>query len=146
LAAVLNIIPYIGMFTATLFTVLVTLSTTNSSSTIIWVVVVMYSIHMIDVNILMPKIVGSKVRINALISILGVVIGGALTGLSGLFLSVPAVALIKIICDQVDDLKPWGTLMGDERTPLRRSHLYSKLKNYKRKRSNTSSKTTTQAD
>jgi predicted PurR-regulated permease PerM len=142
LAAVLNIIPYIGMFTATLFTVLVTLSTSNSTSTIVWVVVVMYSIHIIDVNILMPKIVGSKVRINALISILGVVIGGALTGLSGLFLSVPAVALIKIICDQVDDLKPWGTLMGDE-SPLQKGQLYSRLKNFKRKKVNTSSKTIT---
>jgi predicted PurR-regulated permease PerM len=139
LAAVLNIIPYIGMFTATAFTVLVTLSTSNSTSAAVWVVVVMYSIHIIDVNILMPKIVGSKVRINALISILGVVIGGALTGLSGLFLSVPAVALIKIICDQVDDLKPWGTLMGDE-SPLQKGHLYNKLKNFKRKKSTTSSK------
>ncbi|MDQ6756304.1 MAG: AI-2E family transporter, partial [Bacteroidota bacterium] len=101
MAAVLNIIPYIGMFTATLFTVLITLTTSNNSSDIVWVIVIMYGIHIIDVNILMPKIVASRLRINALISILGVIIGGALTGLSGLFLSVPAVALTKIICDQV---------------------------------------------
>ncbi len=114
-AAVLNLIPYIGMFTATVFTVLVTLTTSNNTSDIIWIVVILYGIHMIDVNILMPNIVASRLRINALISILGVIIGGALTGISGLFLSVPTIAFIKIICDQVDSLKPWGMLMGDDK-------------------------------
>ena len=128
LAAVLNIIPYIGMFTATLFTVLITLTTTNNSGDIIWVVVIMYGIHIIDVNILMPKIVASRLRINALISILGVVIGGALAGFAGLFLSVPAVAMTKIICDQVDGLQPWGMLLGDDITGSKRMNLYEKIK------------------
>ena len=127
LAAVLNVIPYIGMFTATLFTVLISLTTITHTSEIVWIVVVMYGIHIIDVNILMPKIVGSKVRINALISILGVIIGGALTGLSGLFLSVPAVALIKIICDQLEDLRPWGMLLGDNITPTKKYKLYQRM-------------------
>ena len=127
LAAVLNVIPYIGMFTATLFTVLISLTTITHSSEIVWIIVVMYGIHIIDVNILMPKIVGSKVRINALISILGVIIGGALTGLSGLFLSVPAVALIKIICDQLEDLRPWGMLLGDNITPTKKYKLYQRM-------------------
>lgn len=128
LAAVLNIIPYIGMFTATLFTVLITLTTTNNSGDIIWVIVIMYGIHIIDVNILMPKIVASRLRINALISILGVVIGGALAGFAGLFLSVPAVAMTKIICDQVDGLQPWGMLLGDDITGSKRMNLYEKIK------------------
>ncbi|MEJ7674566.1 MAG: AI-2E family transporter [Chitinophagaceae bacterium] len=126
LGAVLNIIPYIGMFTATLFTVLVTLTTSNNSSDIIWVIVIMYGIHMLDVNILMPKIISSRLRINALISILGIVAGGALTGISGLFLSVPAVAIIKIICDQVDGLQPWGILLGDDISG--KDRIYDKLR------------------
>jgi predicted PurR-regulated permease PerM len=69
---------------------------------------------MLDANILMPKIIASRLRMNALISVLGVVAGGALTGISGLFLSVPAIAMIKIICDQVDGLQPWGILLGDD--------------------------------
>ena len=128
LAAVLNIIPFIGMFTAVLFTVLVTLTTSTHTSDVIWVVVIMYSIHIIDVNILMPKIVASKLRINALMSILGVVIGGALTGVAGLFLSVPAIALVKIICDEVDDLKPWGALLGDDISRTRQSKLVHHIK------------------
>ncbi|MEO5502010.1 MAG: AI-2E family transporter, partial [Ginsengibacter sp.] len=127
MAAVLNIIPYVGMFIATLFTVLVTLTTSNSSSDLIWIIIIFYGIHMIDVNILMPKIVASRLRINALISILGVIIGGALTGISGLFLSVPAIAFIKILCDQVDSLKPWGQLMGDETSYSGNLRVYNKL-------------------
>ncbi len=134
LAAVLNIIPYIGMFTATLFTVLVTLTTSNNTSDIIWVIVVMYGIHILDVNILMPKIIASRLRINALISILGVIIGGALTGISGLFLSVPAVAMVKIICDQVEGLEPWGILLGDDITDTKRGKLYDRIKALRNKK------------
>ncbi|MEP6595533.1 MAG: AI-2E family transporter [Ginsengibacter sp.] len=128
LAAVLNLIPYIGMFTATLFTVLTTLTTTNNTSDLVWIVVIFYSIHIIDVNFLMPRIVASRLRINALISILGVVIGGALTGLSGLFLSIPAIAFLKILCDEVDELKPWGILLGDDISYSKKSKLYAGLK------------------
>ena len=128
LAAVLNIIPYIGMFTATLFTVLVTLTTSNNTSDIVWVIVIMYGIHILDVNILMPKIIASRLRINALISILGVIAGGALTGISGLFLSVPAIALIKIICDQVEGLQAWGILLGDDITGVKRPRIYERIK------------------
>ncbi len=128
LAAVLNLIPYIGMFTATLFTVLTTLSTTNSTSDLVWIVVIFYSIHIIDVNFLMPRIVASRLRINALISILGVVIGGALTGISGLFLSIPAIAFLKILCDEIEELKPWGILLGDDISYTKKSKLYTRLK------------------
>ncbi|HUS03254.1 MAG TPA: AI-2E family transporter, partial [Chitinophagaceae bacterium] len=136
LAAVLNIIPYIGMFTATLFTVLVTLTTSNNTSDIVWVIVIMYGIHILDVNILMPKIIASRLRINALISILGVIAGGALTGISGLFLSVPAIAMIKIICDQVDGLQAWGILMGDDITGTKRLRIYDRIKVLRLKKDN----------
>lgn len=127
LSAVLNIIPYIGMFTATLFTVLVTLTTSDNTSDILWIIIIFYGIHIIDTNFLVPRIVASRLRINALISILGIVIGGALTGISGLFLSVPAIAFIKIICDHIDSLKPWGILMGDDTTYSEKTKLYKKF-------------------
>lgn len=55
----------------------------------------------------------SKVRINALISILAVLVGGAIWGVSGMFLSIPMVAILKIIFDRVAPLRPWGMLLGD---------------------------------
>lgn len=131
--AILNIMPFIGIFLGTLFTVLITLTTSSDSSDLVWVVVILYFIHFIDSNILMPRIVGSRVRINSLVSIIGVVIGGALTGLSGIFLSVPAVAFIKILCDHTDGLKPWGLLMGDADTSIEKNQLYYRLRNLKEK-------------
>ncbi len=130
LAAVLNLIPYLGMFTATLFTVLVTLTTSESTSDIIWIIVIFYGIHIIDTNFLVPRVVASRLRINALISILGIVIGGALTGISGLFLSVPAIAFIKIICDHVEGLKPWGMLMGDNTDVPVETKLYKRFQDF----------------
>ncbi|MEO8719915.1 MAG: AI-2E family transporter, partial [Ginsengibacter sp.] len=135
LSAVLNVIPYIGMVTATLFTVLVTLTTSDSTSDIVWVIVIFYSIHIVDTNFLVPRIVSSRLRINALISILGVVIGGTLAGIPGLFLSVPAIAFIKIICDQVESLKPWGMLMGDDVTYQDKNTLFRRIQRI-RKRGN----------
>ena len=59
-------------------------------------------------------IVSSKVRINALISIIAVLLGGALWGVAGMFLSIPFVGVLKIIFDNVPEVKPWGKLLGDE--------------------------------
>jgi predicted PurR-regulated permease PerM len=74
-------------------------------------------VQFLDNNILMPKIVGSKIRINALTSIVAVIAGGALAGISGMFLSLPIVAVLKVIFDRSDHLKQWGVLFGDERPP-----------------------------
>jgi predicted PurR-regulated permease PerM len=60
-----------------------------------------------------PKLVGAKVKINALISILVVIIGGSIWGVAGMFLFLPLIAILKIIFDHIDSLKPWGYLLGD---------------------------------
>ncbi|MBO9566223.1 MAG: AI-2E family transporter [Niastella sp.] len=113
-AAVLNILPYIGMLIASIFCMLITLTTSTNISEPIWVLVVLLVVQFIDNNIIMPNIVGSKVKLNALMTIVGVVVGGLLCGVSGMFLSIPAIAILKIIFDRIEDLKPWGRLLGDE--------------------------------
>lgn len=126
LTAVLNIIPYIGVITGIFFSCLITLTTSSHLSDIIWIIISMEVIHFFDSNFLMTKIVGSRVKINALITIIGVVVGGILLGLPGIFLALPTIAILKVIFDRVDDLKPWGILMGDEVHNERRSHLQLK--------------------
>lgn len=113
LAAVLNLIPYIGMLIASVICMAVTLTTSDSSSDIIWTGVILVVVQFIDNNFIMPYIVGSKVRINALFSIIGVLIGGLIAGIAGMFLSIPVMAIMKAIFDRVDSLKPWGHLLGD---------------------------------
>ena len=115
-AAILNMIPYIGMLIATVACMLITLTSSPEISDVIWVLVVLTVVQFIDNNFLMPKVVSSKVKINALISILGVWIGGALAGVAGMFLSIPVIAILKVIFDRVDGLKPWGFILGDDVT------------------------------
>ena len=127
LAALLNLIPYIGMLIASVFCALVTLTTSPQTTDAVWVLVVLWVVQFIDNNILMPRIVGSKVKINALITILAVFIGGALCGLSGTFLAIPGVAILKAIFERVDELKPWGMLMSDNITSNKPGRIYSRI-------------------
>ena len=114
LTGLFNIIPYIGIFTATLLSTLVTFATAGATKLLL-VIGTILGIHLIDSNVLLPVIVGSKVRVNALITVLAVIIGEAVWGIPGTFLALPVVAIAKIICDRIDSLKPWGMLFGDER-------------------------------
>jgi predicted PurR-regulated permease PerM len=114
LAAVLNLIPYIGMLIASVLCMMVTLTTSDNISNVVWTGVILIVVQFIDNNFIMPYVVSSKVRINALVSIIGVLIGGALAGISGMFLSIPGIAILKSIFERVDGLKPWGDLLGDD--------------------------------
>jgi putative permease len=108
-----NIIPYIGIFTALLLSAVITFATGNIKETII-VIGSVVGIHAIDANFLLPTIVGSKVRLNALISFIGIILGEMIWGLSGMFLSIPVIAIFKIIFDRIESLKPWGYLLGGD--------------------------------
>jgi predicted PurR-regulated permease PerM len=114
LGALLNMIPYIGGIIAIALPVLIALATKPGLIYPVAVVGVYLLIQFIDNNLLVPRIVASKVRINALISIVTVLIGGALWGVAGMFLSIPFIAIFKIIFDNVESLKPYGMLLGDE--------------------------------
>lgn len=118
-AALLNIVPYIGMLIANIFCVLITLVSSDPGINVLWVFGVLGAVQIVDNNILMPFIVGSKIKINALAIILGVVIGGALCGVPGMFLAIPGLAIMKIVFGHVDGLKPLAMLMGDETTTKR---------------------------
>jgi putative permease len=114
LIGLFNLVPYIGIATALVLCTLVTFATAGTAKLLL-VIGTILGIHLVDSNILLPVIVGSKVRINALITVLGVIIGGSVWGISGTFLAIPIIAITKIIFDRVETLKPWGLLLGDER-------------------------------
>jgi len=113
--AFLNLIPYIGALIGNVIGVLLTLTSSTELWPIVTVLCVIAAVQFLDNNILMPRIVGSKVKINALFSILGVVIGGSIAGVSGMFLSMPIIAVLKVIFDRTEIFKQWGVLLGDER-------------------------------
>lgn len=118
-----NIIPYIGIFTALLLSSLITFATAAVAGKVVLVIITLVITHLIDSNILLPVIVGSKVKINPLITVLGVVIGEMIWGISGMFLSIPVIAVMKIVFDRIDSLKPWGLLLGEEEKPSRKKEI-----------------------
>ncbi|MDD4972119.1 MAG: AI-2E family transporter [Paludibacter sp.] len=113
LGAVLNLVPYLGGIIAVGLFMMIALVTKDSA----WFAVYVFGIHIfiqiIDNNYLVPKIVASRVKINALFSIIIVLVGNELWGISGMFLSIPLLAIVKVIFDNIDSLKPWGFLLGD---------------------------------
>jgi len=113
--AILNLIPYIGALIGNVIGVLLTLTSSTELWPVVTVLGVIAVVQFLDNNILMPRIVGSKIKINALVSILGVFIGGSIAGVSGMFLSMPIIAVLKIIFDRSESFKQWGVLLGDER-------------------------------
>jgi predicted PurR-regulated permease PerM len=113
IGALLNLIPYIGGLVAVALPMMVAMATKTSAWYPLYVLGLYYVVQLIDNNYIVPVIVASKVKINALFSIIVVFAGNALWGVSGMFLSIPLLAIIKLIFDQIEPLKPWGFLLGD---------------------------------
>ncbi|WP_316815839.1 AI-2E family transporter [Pedobacter nyackensis] len=130
ISGIFNIVPYIGIFTALLISVLITFATAGAAKVLL-VVVAFVSIHALDGNVLMPLVVGSKVKINALFAFIGIVVGEMIWGISGMFLCIPYLAMLKIIFDKVDQLKPWGILLGGEEKPEKKRKVYRITKKIK---------------
>ncbi len=111
--AILNIIPYIGGVVAIALPMIIALVTKDSYTPAILVFGLYMLIQFIDNNFIIPYIVASKVKINALMSIIVVLVGAALWGVPGMFLSIPLTAIVKVIFDNIEPLKPWGFLLGN---------------------------------
>ncbi len=113
LAAVLNFIPYIGIIIATVMVLLVSMM--HSSVILAFqAALALIVLHILDANILLPRVVGHKVKMNALVTIISVLIGGVIWGVAGMFLSIPVSATLKIVFEHVNELKPWALIMGIE--------------------------------
>jgi predicted PurR-regulated permease PerM len=113
IGAIFNLIPYIGGVIAIALPMIIAFVTKDSLTYPVLVFFVYLFIQFIDNNFIVPKIVAARVKINALISVVAVLIGGALWGISGMFLSIPITAILKVVFDHIESLKPWGFLLGD---------------------------------
>jgi len=120
LGALLNFIPYVGGLVAIALPVLMAFVTKDGYGYPLGVVGVYVAIQFIDNHFLIPRIVASKIKVNALVAIVGVLVGNAIGGVAGMFLALPIIAILKIVCDRIEDLKPWGLLLGDEEPTQRR--------------------------
>lgn len=113
IGALLNLIPYIGGIVAVALPMMIALATKSTAWYAFYVLVLYVVVQLVDNYYIVPKIVASKVKINALFAIIVVLLGNALWGISGMFLSIPLLAIVKLVFDRIEPLKPWGFLLGD---------------------------------
>ena len=113
LAAALLVIPFIGILIGSILPIIVALITKDSPMYAVGVAGVFVFVQFLEGNFITPQIVGSKISINGLVAIIALLLGSALWGISGMALSLPTIAILKVIFDNVDGLKPYGYLMGE---------------------------------
>lgn len=128
LASVLTVIPYIGIFIGSLLPALFALIVHKSGWDALYVLILFNFVQFLEGNFITPKVVGSKVSINALTSILALVVGSMIWGISGMILAMPVVAITKAILNNMEELKPYAMLMGDD-TSEDEEDIYVVLKN-----------------
>ncbi len=112
-ASVLAVIPYIGILVGSAIPALVTLVDTGSPSKALGVVGVFMLVQFLEGNFITPMITGSKVSINPMAAIIALILGGELWGTPGMILSIPLVAVLKVVFDANKSTEPWGFLLGD---------------------------------
>jgi predicted PurR-regulated permease PerM len=113
LAGLLNLIPFIGVIIGSVLPILMALITKDSAWYAVGVLGSFTAIQFIDNHVIMPFIVGGKVNVNSLAALVALLVGAAIWGVIGMILSLPIVAILKVIFDHVDGLKPWGLVLGD---------------------------------
>ena len=116
LCGLLEIIPYVGNITGTILTILFA-AINGGNPTLIGGIIITYGIvQLIQGWILEPLILGPQVKINPLFTIIVLVLGQLLWGIPGVILAIPLTAMLKIICDHIEPLKPYGFLIGEIET------------------------------
>lgn len=118
LAALLAIIPYVGTTLGGLIPTLYAFVTFDSYWYPIGVIIIFWFIQFLEGNFLNPKIVGGNMQVNAFFSIFSLIAGNVLWGLPGMILFLPMMAMLKVVCNHFEELKPVAALLGDRITEI----------------------------
>lgn len=114
LISLLAIIPYFGLLIGSSIAALYTLLTTGSLLLALGVVGVTAVVQFLEGNLITPYIMGNRVQLNPLSVLFFLLLGGSVWGAMGMILAVPSIAILKMVCDNVAPLKPFGRVLGVE--------------------------------
>lgn len=115
ICGLLEIIPFIGNLTGTLLAVLMVVIQGGGTGMVLGVVVTYLIVQFLQTYLLEPLVVGAEVNINPLFTIIILVLGELVWGIPGMVLAIPLLGIVKIICDHIPSLKPYGYLIGSDR-------------------------------
>ena len=122
LASLLMLLPYIGIAIGSILPALFALAVKDNAWYAVGVIAWFQLVQFLEGNIITPNIVGSKVSINPLMAIVGILIGGMLFGLAGLIIALPFIATLKVIFDAIPSMEAFGFLIGEpEKEHLKRN-------------------------
>lgn len=113
LCGLLEIVPFIGNITGTTLTLLVAAVDGASVSILTGIVITYGAVQFIQGWLLEPIVLGPQVKINPLFTIIALVVGELIWGIPGIVLAIPLMAVVKIVCDHIEPLKPYGFLIGE---------------------------------
>ena len=130
LCGLLEIVPFVGNLTGTAVTIGASLAQGGGINMVLGILVVYGTIQFVQTYILEPLVVGAEVNINPLFTIIGLVAGEALWGIPGMILAIPLMGITKIVCDNVETLKPFGFLIGEERKKKQSTPWLQKVKGW----------------
>ncbi len=114
IAALINIIPYIGSVAGGAIVVAYTLLTRDTLTVPIITTVFFTVVQQLDSYVLTPKITGGQVQLSPLFTIMVLLLGGMVWGAAGMILFIPILGVLKVVFDNVASLKPYGYLIGDK--------------------------------
>lgn len=117
MAALLAVVPYVGTIVGGLLPTLYALVTYDSLWYPAGVVAVFATVQFLEGNILNPRIVGGSLKLNALTSLLALIGGGLLWGISGMILSLPMIAIFRVFCQYFENLQPLAEMLGETDDP-----------------------------
>ncbi len=109
----LTLVPYVGLPLALLPALLGALAVYNTMTPYIAILTIVAVLHLIGMNLLYPKIVGTRVHLNPLVVTVALMFWSVIWGAAGLILAIPLTAGLKAVCDNVKQLEPYGRLLGD---------------------------------
>ena len=118
LGAALAIIPYIGTTMGAIIPVIYAFVSYDSIWMAVAVAILFWAVQLVSDNFLTPRIVGGGLKINALTAILSLFIGAAVWGLAGMILFLPFAAMLKVVCEEFEELKPIALIIGEQNKKL----------------------------
>lgn len=119
LCGILEIIPFVGNITGTSITVFAVLAQGGGGEKVLWVVLVYFVVQFVQTYLLEPLVVGDQVNINPLFTIMVLVAGELIWGIAGMVMAIPLLGIVKIVCDNVPGLEPYGYLIGTDKKKRR---------------------------
>lgn len=112
LCGIFEIVPFIGNLVGNLVAVLAVLAQGGDATMVLGILAVYLTVQFLQSYILEPLVVGQRVNINPLFTIMALVAGELLWGIAGMAMAIPLLGIVKIVCDNVPELHAYGTLIG----------------------------------